>query len=159
MAVKYYTDGTEFKLRGKGRVAEWVAECVRAEGCRLGPVNFVFCGQERHREINRDFLGHDWPTDVITFDYGAPALGASGLSERGEASAGGVRVVSGDIFVDPVTVAENAKDLCVAPEVEMRRVMIHGVLHLCGHGDATEREQRAMRRREDKYLRKFYATI
>jgi rRNA maturation RNase YbeY len=101
-------------------------------------VNFVFCGRERHLGMNRQYLGHDWPTDVITFDY----------SEGG--------VVGGDIFIDPATVAENAAGLCVAPEVEMRRVMIHGVLHLCGLDDGTARQRRAMRAKEDLYLSRYY---
>jgi rRNA maturation RNase YbeY len=104
-------------------------------------VNYIFCSPERHQELNRTFLGHDWPTDVITFDYSS-----------GE-------TVSGDIFIDPATVAANAAALCVAPEVEMRRVMVHGCLHLCGHGDKTPREQRRMRAKEDFYLAKYYEIV
>lgn len=138
MAIKYYTDGTDFRLPAKGRTAEWLRRAVEEEVFRLGAVNFIFCSPERHLEINRNFMGHDWPTDVITFDY----------SEGG--------TVSGDIFIDPATVAENAASLCVATGVEMRRVMVHGCLHLCGNGDKTPREQRQMRAREDYYLAKYY---
>ena len=141
MAIRYYTDGTDFRLPAKGRTAEWIGRAVETEGKRLGAVNFIFCSPERHLEMNRSFLGHDWPTDVITFDY------SSG------------DVVSGDIFIDPETVADNAETVCVAPEVEMRRGMVHGGLHLCGYGDKTVREQRRMRAKEEFYLTKFYATI
>ncbi|MDR2894831.1 MAG: rRNA maturation RNase YbeY [Alistipes sp.] len=141
MAIKYYNDGTDFRLPAKRRTAEWIALAAKAEDFGLGAVNFIFCGPERHLEMNRTYLGHDWPTDVITFDYTSDGR------------------ISGDIFIDPATVARNAAALCVAPEAEMRRVMVHGVLHLCGHGDATPREQRAMRAREDFYLAKYYASV
>jgi rRNA maturation RNase YbeY len=139
MAVKYYNDGIDFRLPVKGRTAEWIRRAAEGEGKRLGAVNFIFCSPERHLEINRSFLGHDWATDVITFDY-----------SEGE-------VVSGDIFIDPATVVANAGEWCVAPEVEMRRVLVHGVLHLCGYGDKSPREQRLMRAKEDFYLARYYA--
>jgi rRNA maturation RNase YbeY len=102
--------------------------------------------------MNRSYLGHDWPTDVITFDYSAGDRRAGG----GVVSSG---TICGDIFIDPATVAANAEALCVAPEVEMRRVMVHGVLHLCGWSDKTPREQRQMRAKEDLYLAKYYESI
>jgi rRNA maturation RNase YbeY len=141
MSVKYYNDETDFRLPAKSRKAQWIRRAIEGEGFRSGAVNFIFCGPERHLEMNRTYLGHDWPTDVITFDYTSDG------------------VVSGDIFIDPVTVEANAAALCVAPEVEMRRVMVHGVLHLCGWGDKTPREQRQMRAKEDFYLRKYYESI
>ncbi len=138
MAIKYYNEGTGFRLSAKGRTAEWMRRVVEAEGFGAGAINFIFCGREYHLEINRTYLGHDWPTDVITFDY-----------TEG-------RVVAGDIFIDPQTVAENARALFVAPEAEMRRVMVHGVLHLCGMGDKTPAQSRKMRAKEDYYLARYY---
>jgi rRNA maturation RNase YbeY len=163
MAVKYYNDGTDFRLPGKGRAGEWLRRVVEEEGLRLGAVNLIFCSPERHLEINRQFLGHDYHTDVITFDY-------SGAAERKkedkEGERGGERPetapvlrISGDIFIDPETVADNAVLHLAAPEVEMRRVMVHGVLHLCGYGDKTPKEQRRMRAKEDFYLAKYYERI
>ena len=122
-------------------MAGWIRRAVEGEGWKLGAVNFIFCSPESHLEMNRRYLGHDWPTDVITFDY----------SEG--------RIVSGDIFIDPHTVFENAAALCIAPEVEMRRVMVHGCLHLCGYGDKTPRERRRMRAKEDFYLAKYYESV
>jgi rRNA maturation RNase YbeY len=138
MAIRYYTEGTDFLLPDKGRVGEWIGCAIREEGFRPGAINFVFCSPERHRDINRQFLGHDWPTDVITFDY----------TVRDRAS--------GDIFIDPATVAANARALLIAPEVEMRRVMVHGCLHLCGWGDKTPAQVRQMRAKEDYYLSQYY---
>ena len=125
----------------KGRMRVWIGRSVAEEGLQAGAVNFIFCSRARHLEINRRFLGHDYATDVITFDY----------SEGGG--------VSGDIFIDPATVAENAAERCIAPEVEMRRVMIHGVLHLCGYGDKTPKQQRQMRAKEDFYLARYYESV
>ncbi|MDR0907396.1 MAG: rRNA maturation RNase YbeY [Rikenellaceae bacterium] len=140
MAVKYYTDSTDYKLPAKGRTAVWLGECTANEGFRLGAVNYIFCSSERHLALNREFLGHDYFTDVITFDY-------SDLGGRG--------VVSGDVFVDPATVADNALQLGTDPVVEMRRVLVHGLLHLCGYGDKTPDQQRVMRSKEDFYLTRF----
>ena len=141
MAIKYYNEGTDFRLPAKGRTAQWIRSAIGSEGFRTGAVVFIFCGREHHLGINRTYLGHDWPTDVITFDY----------SIEGD--------IRGDIFIDPQTVEENARDLCVAPEVEMRRVMVHGCLHLCGYGDKTPREQKQMRAKEDFYLAKYYESV
>ncbi len=141
MAIKFYNEGTDFRLPAKGRTAQWIRSAIGNEGFRTGAVVFIFCSREHHLRINRTYLGHDWPTDVITFDY----------SIEGD--------IRGDIFIDPQTVEENARDLCVAPEVEMRRVMVHGCLHLCGYGDKTPREQKQMRAKEDFYLAKYYESV
>jgi rRNA maturation RNase YbeY len=154
MAVRYHNDGTDFRLRAKRRTAEWIGRAVAEEGFRLGAVNFIFCSPERHLALNRQFLGHDWPTDVITFDYCRDADG--GLHGKSVFSE---RKICGDIFIDPATVAANAGMLMVAPEAEMRRVMVHGVLHLCGLGDKTPKQQRQMRAREDHYLAKYYEVV
>lgn len=140
MAVKYFNEGTDYRLPEKGRTAAWLRECVQNEGYRMGPVNYVFCSMERHLEINRQYLGHDYHTDVITFDY-------SDLAGR--------KTVSGDIFVDPSTVADNASQFGSDSLTEMRRVLVHGVLHLCGYGDKTAKEKKQMRSKEDFYLGRF----
>lgn len=141
MAIRYYTEDTDFRLPAKRRTAEWISRAAESEGFRAGAINFIFCSRERHLEMNRRYLGHDWPTDVITFDY-----------TKG-------RTVGGDIFIDPETVGENAAMRYISPEQEMRRVMVHGVLHLCGFGDKTPREQRTMREKEECYLAKYYESI
>ena len=139
MAIKFYNDGSAYRLPQKRVTAAWVAECIRAEGLTPGDVSYIFCSQEKHLEINRAYLGHDYQTDVITFDYS-------------DLSAG---IVGGDIFIDPVTVAGNATLYGAIKEQEMRRVLIHGVLHLCGYGDKTQKEQKAMRAKEDECLARW----
>ena len=136
MAVKFYNEECNFRLTGKRRISVWVKRCVEREGLTAGSVTYVFCSPQRHLEINRYYLGHDYNTDVITFDY-------SDLSEG---------VVSGDIFIDPQTVAENAARYGDSKSREMLRVLIHGILHLCGYKDKTPAEQKEMRAKEDECL-------
>lgn len=136
MAITFHNDGSGFRLAQKRKVSAWATECIRREGLRAGDIAYVFCSPERHLEINRTYLGHDYHTDVITFDYSDFEAGT----------------VSGDIFIDPQTVADNAEQYDATADQEMMRVLIHGVLHLCGYGDKTAEEQQAMRAKEDECL-------
>ena len=161
MTIRFYNDGTDFRLPAKGKVAEWLRRVVESEGRRLGAVNFIFCSPERHLEINRRFLGHDYHTDVITFDYTGEngGTGRGSGRKRAEEQSASALPLSGDIFIDPATVADNAAEHLAASEVEMRRVVVHGVLHLCGYGDKTPRQQRQMRAKEDFYLAIYYERV
>ena len=142
MAVRYYTDDCSYRLPQKRLTARWLREVAETEGYVLGDVNYIFCSAARLLEMNRRYLGHDYFTDVITFDY----------SDRR-----GTRIVSGDIFIDVETVADNARIYGATTLQEMRRVVVHGLLHLCGQRDKTPRTERQMHRKEDKYLR-FWET-
>lgn len=137
MAVHYYTDGCKYRLPQKRLTTAWLRRSAEAEGYALGELSYVFCSAKRLLEMNRQYLGHDYFTDVITFDY----------SDRK-----GSRVVSGDIFIDVETVADNARQYGFTTLEEMRRVIVHGLLHLCGQGDKTPRTNAQMHRKEDKYL-------
>lgn len=137
MAVRYYNDDCTYRLPEKRRTARWLGEVARAEGYTLGDVSYIFCSAARLLEMNRQYLGHDYYTDVITFDY----------SDRR-----GIHVVSGDIFIDVETVADNARQYGATKLEEMRRVVVHGVLHLCGQRDKTPRTNAQMHRKEDRYL-------
>ncbi len=139
MAIRFFNDGSSYRLPGKRATAAWIAEYVCAEGYAPSDISFIFCSQEKHLEINRTYLGHDYQTDVITFDYSNLKAGT----------------VSGDIFIDPVTVGENARLYGATAIDEMHRVLIHGVLHLCGYGDKTNAEQKIMRAKEDECLARF----
>lgn len=135
--VKFHNDGCGYRLEGKKKIAVWVRETIDAEGFAAGAVNYIFCSPEIHIQINRDYLGHDYYTDVITFDY----------TETG--------VVSGDIYIDPATVKANAAEYSTTFRQEMLRVIIHGVLHLCGYKDKTPAEEEEMHRKEDACLAAF----
>lgn len=138
MAVKYYTEECRYRLPEKRRTAAWLREVAAEEGYTLGEVNYIFCSAERLLAMNREFLGHDYYTDVITFDY----------SDRKQ-----TKVIAGDIFIDVETVADNARQYGTNRLEEMRRVVVHGVLHLCGQKDKSPRTNAQMHRKEDKYLK------
>ncbi|MBQ2429572.1 MAG: rRNA maturation RNase YbeY [Alistipes sp.] len=137
MMVRYYNDSTTYRLRDKRKIAAWLKRVAQEEGYSLGDVNYIFCSSEVHRKMNIDFIGHDYFTDIITFDY-------SDLKGEG--------VVSGDIFIDVDTVADNARIYGATRRDEMLRVVVHGVLHLCGQKDKTPRAEKQMHRKEDKYI-------
>lgn len=138
MTVRYHNDDCTYRLPEKRRTAEWLRGVAASEGYTLGELNYIFCSSLRLLEMNRQFLGHDYFTDIITFDY----------SDRK-----GTRIVSGDVFIDVETVADNARRYGATRLEEMRRVVVHGVLHLCGQGDKTPRTNAQMHRKEDKYLK------
>ena len=115
MAVRYYTDDCTYRLPQKRLTAAWLDRVAREEGYELGDVTYIFCSAARLLDMNRQFLGHDYYTDVITFDY----------SDRK-----GARIVSGDIFIDVETVADNAREYGAAKLTEMRRVVVQ-VCSIC----------------------------
>ena len=137
MAVHYHTDDCRYRLPEKRRTSAWLCEVAAEEGYRMGEVNYIFCSAQRLLEMNRQFLGHDYFTDIITFDY-------SDLKGEG--------IIHGDIYIDIETVRDNARIYGVSWLNEMRRVVVHGVLHLCGQKDKTPRANAQMHRKEDKYL-------
>ena len=151
-AVDIQTMKTEYRLvfgiyppagaKKMRATAAWLRRVAEQEGYTLAEVDYIFCSAERLLEMNRQYLGHDYFTDVITFDY----------SDRR-----GTRTVAGDIFIDVETVADNARIYGATTLQEMRRVVVHGLLHLCGQRDKTPRTERQMHRKEDKYLR-FWET-
>lgn len=115
----------------------WLELIITSEGKKPGTLNYIFCKDEYLLKINKDFLQHDDYTDIITFD-----------KVRG-------KTISGEIFVSLPRVKDNAEALSRPYEEEKRRVLAHGVLHLCGYGDKTEEEQKMMRSKENHYLQKF----
>ena len=140
MAVHFYNQETDFLPKGRVKINQWVRETIHNEGYRVGEVTYIFCSSESHLEMNRQYVGHDYFTDIITFDY-------CDLEGRG--------VVSGDIFIDPFTVEDNSRILGTDPTEELHRVIIHGILHLCGYKDKSDEEAAEMGSKEDFYLQRF----
>ena len=139
MPVHFHNDESPYRLREKRRVAAWIEGVVKAEGKIVGDIAFIFSSPQKHIDINRRYLGHDYHTDVITFDYSDAAEG----------------IVAGDIFIDPVTVRSNATQYGATARSEMLRVLVHGVLHLCGYGDKSPSQQKLMRARENLHLAQY----
>lgn len=136
MAINYYTQGCSYRYNGKRMTSRWIKQTIENEGLKQGDISVIFCSDPCLLEVNRQYLNHDYYTDIITFDYDDKEQG----------------IVSGDLFISVDTVADNAAQYGVTPREEMQRVIIHGVLHLCGYGDKTEPEAKTMREKENFYL-------
>ncbi len=138
--IQYHHDQTDYKFKQRRLINAWLRASALEEGYRLTDLNVIFCSAERLREMNVEFLQHDYFTDIITFDY-------SDLEEA--------KIVAGDLFIDVDTVSDNASIYGATPLREMHRVILHGVLHLCGQGDKAPGEAEQMRAKEDHYLAKL----
>ncbi len=136
MAIAYLTEDTDFKFRNRRKTNDWLHRVARSEGHDLGAISIVFCSDEYLLGINRDYLKHDYYTDIITFDYCD--------SDR--------KILSGDLLISIDTVASNAKKYGVSFDDELLRVIVHGILHLSGYGDKSDEEARTMRAKENFYL-------
>ncbi|MBC7775052.1 MAG: rRNA maturation RNase YbeY [Phycisphaerae bacterium] len=134
--VSFHFEDVEFELPDEQMLTDWLLGVAESEGKAFIEVNYIFCSDERLREMNVEFLDHDYYTDVITFPYAEDA-------------------VHGDVFISSERVADNAQSLGVTFEHELCRVLVHGVLHLAGYLDKTEEAERVMREREDFYLQKI----
>lgn len=116
------------------QVTRWIRSVAAYYGFSVGNINYIFCSDERELEVNREFLGHDYYTDVITFDYSTPST------------------LSGDIFISLDTVRSNAEMVGTSFENELLRILIHGVLHLTGQGDKTPETKSQMTAKEEHAL-------
>ncbi|KGN72202.1 rRNA maturation RNase YbeY [Porphyromonas sp. COT-239 OH1446] len=133
--IHFYTDEAVPMPRLRRRIVRfWLEEVARSYGREVGELSYQFCNDERILEVNREFLQHDYYTDIITFD-----------DSHGS-------VVSGDLLISLDTVRSNAQMLGVPYAEELHRVLVHGLLHLCGLGDKTKTEAQIMRQAEDKAL-------
>lgn len=120
-------------------VRAWItAVAATYDGRKVGNLNYIFCNDDRILEVNKEFLGHDYYTDIITFDYSEPGL------------------VSGDMFISLETVETNSFKFHTSYDKEMMRVIIHGVLHLCGINDKGPGERAVMEAAEEKALDMWY---
>jgi len=139
MALKdilFFAEDTDFVLKQKQKVREWIYATIKAEGFRrVGELSFVFCSDAYLLEINKQYLNHDTYTDIVTFD-----------SSEDEDE------ISGDIFISIERIQENAAKFAVAERDELHRVIAHGVLHLCGYYDKKKEDKALMTEKENFYL-------
>jgi rRNA maturation RNase YbeY len=126
-----------FKLHSETSIIKWLKEVIQLENCKVGDINFIFCDDEYLHKLNVEFLKHDTLTDIISFDY----------------SVG--KELHGDVFISKERVQENAENFEVNFDDELRRVMVHGILHYCGYKDKSDDESRIMRQKENHYLNLF----
>lgn len=134
-SILWTADGVELPKLDYVKMENWICEVAGSHGRIVGDIAYIFCGDEKIIEVNRRFLNHDYYTDIITFDY-----------SRG-------KLISGDIFISLETVASNADGLGEDYMRELMRVVIHGVLHLCGINDKGPGEREIMEQNEDAALK------
>ena len=136
--INFHIEDVEVKIQQKLKLKTWLKNLIESEGFVLGYVNFVFCSDDYLLKINIEYLDHDYLTDIITFDN----------SEEED-------LIEGDIFISIDRVRDNAKTFDVTFEYELKRVLAHGILHLCGYLDKTDEEEKLMRSKENHYLQLF----
>lgn len=132
--IRYFTEDIDFAFKGKSAHSAWLKAVSEEEGRRPGQISVIFCSDPYLLEINRKYLGHDYYTDIITFDY-----------SEGD-------TISGDLFISVDTVRSNAEYYSADFKDELDRVIVHGVLHLIGYDDHTDEQSAEMRARENHYL-------
>jgi len=129
---------SDFILSKEEIFSNWIQEVITSESYVLGEVNYIFCNDEYLHKINLEFLKHDTLTDIITFDN---TVG---------------KTIYSDIFISVERVEDNAKDFKVNFEEELKRVIIHGVLHLCGYKDKSDIDAALMRSKENEKINMFH---
>jgi rRNA maturation RNase YbeY len=135
--VSFNFEDVEFELPDEQKLQDWLMGVAESESKAFVEVSYIFCSDERLREMNVEFLDHDYYTDVITFPYSEDA-------------------VHGDVFISYDRVKDNAQTLGVPFEQELCRVLVHGVLHLAGYLDKTPEAEQVMRQKEDFYLARIF---
>lgn len=128
----------DFRLPNEEAIVNWIQEVVKSEGATIQELVYIFCDDDRLLELNKTYLNHDTYTDILTFPYGDE------------------KAIQGDIFISIPRVRDNAGNFQVNTEEELRRVMVHGVLHLLGYDDYSEEEKEKMRDLENKKMKMFH---
>ena len=135
MSIRFFSQNIRFSLKKKSVARKLFLSIIRKEKKNVEDVNFIFCNDKFLLSLNKKFLKHSTLTDIISFQY------PSG------------KKLYGEIFISIPRVKENAKKFDVSFENELHRVMIHGILHLCGYKDKTAKDKKEMRKKEDYYMK------
>ena len=137
MSIRIFYDDIEFRIRGWKKVAKTIEKVIRNEKKIPGDLNFIFTTDKELIKINREFLKHNYFTDVIAFENNDE------------------KIINGEIYLSIDTVKRNAYNYKVSLKEEVIRVMIHGTLHLCGYKDIKKDDREKMNRKENKWLNKI----
>ncbi|MBQ3188825.1 MAG: rRNA maturation RNase YbeY [Bacteroidaceae bacterium] len=132
--ISFQCDGVVAPAIKRREISAWIKNVASVYGKKVGDIAYIFCNDDKILEVNREYLQHDYYTDIITFDY----------TEE--------NIVAGDIFISLDTVRSNSELLGVPYRQELHRVIIHGILHLCGIDDKGEGEREIMEKEENKAL-------
>lgn len=134
LMVEFHSEDIDFEISHVEQLRSWINQTIIEEKCKLVHLNYIFCSDSYLHQINVEYLDHDTFTDVITFPYLSPPN------------------IEGDIFISIDRIKENADSFDVGLLPELYRVMIHGLLHLCGYGDKTPEEKTRMTEKENEKL-------
>ncbi|MDP4271990.1 MAG: rRNA maturation RNase YbeY [Bacteroidota bacterium] len=134
MAINYYTENVKTPPIKKKEVNEWIKKVAELHSKKVGEISYIFCDDEKILEVNNQYLQHDYYTDIITFDYTAG------------------NKISGDIFISLDTVKSNSEQFGTEYIMELHRIIIHGILHLCGIDDKTDEARKNMTEKENEAL-------
>ena len=129
---------SDFNLDNETVYADWLSKVISSEIKNEGEINYIFCDDDYLLEINQQYLDHDTLTDIISFDY---SIGNE---------------LHGDIFISIERVRDNAQDFNVSFDEELKRVMVHGILHYCGYKDKSEADEKLMREKEEEKMKMFH---
>lgn len=132
--ISYNVDGVKMPKIKKRLISQWIKEVAKTHGRKVGDIGYMFVDDEKILEVNNEYLGHDYYTDIITFDYDED------------------NIISGDLVISLDTVRTNAELFHKTYEEELDRVIIHGILHLCGINDKGPGEREIMEENENKAL-------
>lgn len=135
--IYFFNEDTAFELKNKTKIRSLLQIMAQEEGKNIGQLTYIFCSDEYLLRMNKQYLQHDYLTDVITFDY----------TVKNE--------ISGDVFISIDRVKDNAKTYHQKFFDETLRVICHGALHLCGYKDKTDKDEKLMRKKENYYLEKY----
>jgi len=133
--IVFFNEDINFKFQGKNKFKAWLKKVADKEGFSINNLNYIFCSDDYLHKINLEYLDHDTYTDIITFD-----------NSEDEST------IEGDIFISIDRVSENSQTLNTVFEEEVKRVIVHGLLHLCGYDDHTPEDKAEMRRLESEYI-------
>jgi probable rRNA maturation factor len=132
--IQFHYSFNKYKILDEIKVKNWIQFVIGKENKQLGNISYNFVSEDEILKINQDYLHHDYFTDIITFNECF------------------VNIINGDIFISPDTIKSNSVELNYEFLKEFYRVIVHGIMHLCGYNDSTERQIVKMREMEDKYL-------
>jgi len=135
--INFYSEN-DFALAQEDIYKKWIERVISSEGKRLGEISYIFCDDEYLLEINQKFLDHDTYTDIISFD---DSMG---------------NLLNGDIYISTERVRENAQEYNEDFDTELKRVLVHGVLHYCGYKDKSEEDAALMREKESEKIKLFH---
>lgn len=133
--ISFSYEEVDFRMENTNNLSQWIKSVIEIEGYRLKQITYIFCSDDYLLGVNKEYLDHDFFTDIITFDQS---------DDR--------KLIEADIFISVDRVRENAATNNEQFDHELRRVMIHGVLHLMGYNDKTSEQERQMRKKEDTCL-------